>query len=186
MAGQPKMALNIRPMMALPPLIFAALAVMFYFGMNRDDPRNLRSTREGQPAPALHLSDLGSSPAFTVETLRDGRVKLVNFWASWCTPCRVEHPQLQAMADAGVVIFGINYKDDPEHALGFLDDLGDPFMALAADPNGRTAIEWGVYGVPETFVIDGNGIVTLRFAGPITQTIMENIIRPALAAATTD
>lgn len=174
---------KIPPMMALPPLIFAGLAIMFYVGMGRDDPRALRSTREGHPAPTLQLSPLGDAPVFTDETLRDGQVKLVNYWASWCTPCRIEHPQLQAMADEGILIYGINYKDDPAKALRFLADLGNPFAQMGADPAGRTALDWGVYGVPETFVIDGNGVVILRFAGPITQAILEAKIRPAMTAA---
>ncbi len=177
------MALKISPMMALPPLLFAGLALMFVWGMGRDDPRALRSTREGGPAPTLTLTELGGSPPFTDEMLRDGQVKLVNFWASWCTPCRVEHPQLTAMAREGIVIYGINYKDDPTKALNFLDELGNPFAGLAADPNGRTALDWGLYGVPETFVIDGNGLVVLRFAGPITPAILEAKIRPAMAEA---
>ena len=177
------MGANFKPMMALPPLIFAGLALMFYLGMNRDDPRALRSTREGGPAPELFLEVLGGGVPFTSESLRDGQVKLVNFWASWCTPCRVEHPQLEAMAREGIIIYGINYKDDPTKALGFLERLGNPFAELGADPNGRTALEWGVYGVPETFVIDGEGTVILRFAGPITEAILESKIRPAMQEA---
>ncbi|MCP5036856.1 MAG: DsbE family thiol:disulfide interchange protein [Rhodobacteraceae bacterium] len=169
--------------MVLPPLIFAGLAVMFLFGMNRDDPRALRSTREGQTAPALTITPLGAGEAFTQEALQNGQVKLVNFWASWCTPCRIEHPQLEAMAQEGIDIYGINYKDDPAKALGFLERLGNPYASLGADPDGRTALDWGVYGVPETFVIDGNGIVMLRFAGPITESILESKIRPAMEAA---
>ncbi len=180
------MAGKIAPMMVLPPLIFAGLALMFYLGMQRDDPRALRSTREGNPVPALQLNALGPGDIVTEEMLHAEGVKLVNFWASWCTPCRVEHPQLEAMADEGIIIYGINYKDDPAKALGFLEDLGNPYAALAADPNGRTALDWGVYGVPETFVIDGNGVVVLRFAGPITKSILASKIRPAMeeAAAT--
>ncbi len=110
-------------------------------------------------------------------------MKLVNYWASWCAPCRVEHPTLEELAAEGVPIYGINYKDDPAKALAFLAELGNPYVAMGADASGRTALDWGVYGVPETFVIDGDGTVILRFAGPITGSVLEKTIRPALAAA---
>jgi cytochrome c biogenesis protein CcmG/thiol:disulfide interchange protein DsbE len=95
----------------------------------------------------------------------------------------LEHPQLVEMAAEGIEIFGINYKDEPANALNFLDELGDPYARLAADPAGRTGLDWGLYGVPETFVIAGDGTVIKRFAGPITAGILESIIRPAIATA---
>ncbi len=110
-------------------------------------------------------------------------MKLVNFWASWCGPCRAEHPSLARLAAEGVPIYGINYKDEPEKALGFLGELGNPYAGIGADPAGRTAIDWGLYGVPETFVIDGEGRILLRFAGPITERSLASDIRPAIAAA---
>ncbi len=174
---------RISPLMVLPPVIFAGLAAMFLFGMNRDDPRALPSTREGGPAPALQLTELAGGAPFTDEDLRDGGVKLVNFWASWCAPCRAEHPQLESMAREGIVIYGINYKDDPSKGLRFLDELGNPYTALGADRDGRTALDWGLYGVPETFVIAADGTIVLRYAGPITESILENKIRPAMEAA---
>jgi cytochrome c biogenesis protein CcmG, thiol:disulfide interchange protein DsbE len=115
--------------------------------------------------------------------LRAPGVKIVNYWASWCAPCRVEHPHLMALAEEGIPIYGINYKDDPEKALGFLDELGDPYAALGADSTGRTAIDWGVYGVPETYVIDGEGTVVFRLAGPVTSLTLESQVRPAIEAA---
>lgn len=175
--------MNLKPMMILPPLVFVGLAVLFFWGMQRDDPNALRSTREGGPVPTLTLTGFGDKAPFTVEDLAGGEVKLVNFWASWCAPCRAEHPHLVALAEEGIEIFGINYKDEPAKAQKFLDDLGDPYARLAADPSGRTGLDWGLYGVPETYVIDGNGIVVKRFAGPISASILENIIRPAIETA---
>jgi cytochrome c biogenesis protein CcmG/thiol:disulfide interchange protein DsbE len=169
--------------MILPPVLFAGLAIMFYVGMNRDDPDALPSALAGQQAPAMALTDLGPDPAFTDAALREPGVKLVNYWASWCAPCRVEHPNLEKLAAEGVPIYGINYKDDPAKALAFLAELGNPYVAMGADAKGRTALDWGLYGVPETFVIDSDGTVILRFAGPITNSILEKTIRPALAGA---
>ena len=151
--------------------------------MQREDPNALRSAREGQPAPMVELTQLGPEQPFTNETLSDGQVKLVNYWASWCGPCRAEHPLLTDLAEEGLPIYGINYKDDPEKALAFLDERGDPYEALGADFTGRTALEWGLYGVPETYVLAGDGTVMLRFAGPLTDDVMERRIRPALEAA---
>jgi cytochrome c biogenesis protein CcmG/thiol:disulfide interchange protein DsbE len=174
---------RVSPLVALPPLVFAGLAALFYFGMQREDPDALPSTMEGRPAPAVELVPLGDKPMFDRADLDTGAVKLVNFWASWCAPCRVEHPHLQTLADEGIPIYGVNYKDDPQKALGFLRELGDPYAAIGADATGRLGLDWGLYGVPETFVIDGDGVVVLRFAGPVTETILENRIRPAIEDA---
>lgn len=174
---------RISPMMIAPPAIFAVLMVMFGVGMFRDDPDALPSAREGQPAPPVVLQALGDKAIFDDADLRDGQVKLVNYWASWCAPCRVEHPNLERLATEGVAIYGINYKDKPGNALRFLEELGDPYLAGGADDTGRMALDWGVYGVPETYVIDGDGTILLRVAGPITQRIMRETIRPALEAA---
>jgi cytochrome c biogenesis protein CcmG/thiol:disulfide interchange protein DsbE len=112
-----------------------------------------------------------------------GGVKLVNYWASWCAPCRAEHRFLEQLQDEGIPIYGINYKDEPDNALAFLHELGDPYAGLAADETGRTALDWGLYGVPETYVIAADGTIVLRFAGPITESILESTIRPAMAEA---
>ncbi|WP_425052749.1 DsbE family thiol:disulfide interchange protein [Psychromarinibacter sp. S121] len=172
----------VKPLVMLPPVLFAGLAALFLLGMNRDDPDALPSSIEGQPAPALTVTPLGTLPGFDAETLAEPGVKLVNYWASWCAPCRVEHPNLEALAAEGVPIYGINYKDEAAKALGFLEELGNPYAAVTAD-GGRTALDWGVYGVPETFVLDGDGNVVLRFAGPVTQRVIEERIRPAMERA---
>lgn len=168
----------------IPPVIFAALAGLFYAGMQREDPDALPSTFVGRDAPPLSVADLGGLPPVTEAAIEAEGVKLVNFWASWCAPCRVEHPNLEALArEEGVPILGVNYKDERGNALGFLDELGNPYRAVSADQGGRTARDWGVYGVPETFVVDGAGRVLARLAGPVTERTLERTIRPALARA---
>jgi len=169
--------------MILPPAIFAAFVTMAAIGMFRDDPEALPSARQGQTAPPMVLEQMQGKPGFDDATLRDGQVKLINYWASWCAPCRVEHPNLEKLAREGMPIYGINYKDDPAKALAFLAELGDPYVAMGADANGRTALDWGVYGVPETYVIDGDGTILLRWAGPITQRVIDETLRPVLDAA---
>lgn len=174
---------NVSWLMVLPPVIFAALAALFFFGVSRDNPDSLPSTRIGQTVPALSVTPLGEGDMVTDALLRAPGVKLVNFWASWCAPCRAEHPQLETLAGEGVTLYGINYKDEAPKAMKFLGELGNPFTAMAADGAGRTALEWGVYGVPETYVIDGTGTIVLRFAGPITVQVLERTIRPAIEKA---
>lgn len=168
--------------MFLPPVLFAGLAALFIVGMNREDPDNLPSALSGKPAPLVQVTPLGDGPMFSDADLRVPGVKLVNFFASWCAPCRAEHPFLAQLAGEGITIYGVNYKDRAEDALGFLGDLGNPYTAIGQDA-GRMALDWGVYGVPETYVIDGEGQIVLRFAGPITAQELERVIRPALAEA---
>jgi cytochrome c biogenesis protein CcmG/thiol:disulfide interchange protein DsbE len=172
-----------KALMILPPVIFAGLAAMFYIGMQRDDPDGLPSALAGRQAPAVQVEPLGDGAPFTDASLREPGVKLVNFWASWCAPCRAEHPMLTALAAEGIPVYGVNYKDTPDNALAFLADLGNPFAAMGQDATGRMALNWGLYGVPETFVIAADGTVMLRFAGPITAQELERTIRPALAEA---
>ena len=174
---------RVSPLMLLPPAIFAGLAAMFVLGMSREDPDALPSALKGRQAPAVVVTQLGDLPVFSDADLRDGEVKLVNFWASWCAPCRAEHPNLERLKDEGITIYGVNYKDKPAAAMRFLNELGNPFAAIGADDSGRMGIDWGLYGVPETFVIDGEGKVVLRFAGPITERTLEGEIYPAIEAA---
>lgn len=175
--------MKIKPMMVLPPLLFAALAAMFLWGMNREDPNALPSTREGGPVPAVTLSSYGGTPPFTDADLASGDVVLVNFFASWCVSCRAEHEQIKTLARDGVTVFGIDYKDTPDKAARYLAQLGNPYTRIAADDTGRTGLDWGLYGVPETFIIDGNGIIVKRFAGPITPEALDKVIRPAIEKA---
>ena len=169
--------------MVLPPVIFVAVAVMFWLGMARENPDELPSALIGKPAPAVAVTRMDDAPLFGDADLRDGEVALVNFWASWCVPCRVEHPNLERLSEQGLTIYGVNYKDKPADAGRFLDELGNPYAAIGADAPGRMGIDWGVSGVPETFVIDGQGRIVMRHAGPITQRVIDNSLRPALEKA---
>ncbi len=174
---------RVSPLIFLPPVIFAGIAAMFVWGMARDNPDQLPSALAGKPAPAVEVVALGAGAVLTDADLRDGRVKLVNFWASWCAPCRAEHPSLIKLAGEGVPIYGVNYKDTPAKAQAFLDELGNPFEKMGADATGRMGLMWGLYGVPETYLIDGEGRILLRHAGPITERVVEGTLRPAIAAA---
>jgi cytochrome c biogenesis protein CcmG/thiol:disulfide interchange protein DsbE len=174
---------NLKPMMLAPPLIFAALAVMFWVGMGREDPNQLPTALAGRAAPAVDLGPLDGKAGFADADLRAGEVVLVNYWASWCAPCRVEHPHLERLSDNGMTIYGVNYKDKPANALKFLKELGDPYEAIGTDPQGRMALDWGVYGVPETYVIDGDGVIVARHAGPITQRVLDTTLMPAIDKA---
>ncbi|TDE40253.1 DsbE family thiol:disulfide interchange protein [Antarcticimicrobium sediminis] len=174
---------KISPLMIIPPVIFAGFVALAAVGMFREDPEALPSALIGQQAPAVQLTGFPGREGFDDADLRDGKIKLVNFWASWCAPCRVEHPNLTALAAEGIAILGVNYKDKPENGTKFIADLGDPYAAIGSDAQGRMALNWGVYGVPETYVIDGEGTILMRFAGPVTQRVIDTRLRPALEAA---
>lgn len=171
-----------KALMFVPPVLFAGLAAVFYIGMERSDSTTLPSMLVQKPAPALQVTALGDDAGFTDETLRQPGVKLVNFWASWCAACREEHPVLMALHAEGIPVYGVAYKDKPADALGLLAERGNPYTAQVADPQGRTGLDFGVYGVPETFVIDGSGKILARIAGPIGDQTLATVIRPALAA----
>lgn len=174
---------KISPLMIAPPAIFAAFVLLAGVGMFREDSNALPSTLIGQTAPSVSMTELPGKQIFDDTTLRNGEIKMVNYWASWCAPCRVEHPTLLGLAKQGLPLYGVNYKDDPQKALSFLKELGDPYIGIGADANGKMALNWGVYGIPETFIIDGDGTVLLRYAGPMTKRVMERSIWPTLEAA---
>ena len=169
--------------MVLPPLIFAAFGAMAFFGLGREGADDLPSTRVGQPAPALPQDTLAGFPGVTDADLRSGEVTLVNFWASWCPPCRAEHPQLLRMEADGLRIVGVNFKDKEGQARGYLEEDDSPFIGVPFDPAGRTAIEWGVTAPPETFIVGGDGTVLFRFAGPLVGSDYEQRFLPALQKA---
>jgi cytochrome c biogenesis protein CcmG/thiol:disulfide interchange protein DsbE len=182
-----------RPMLVLVPLaLFALLAVLFAFALSKGDPSKLPSALIGKPAPAISLPGIEgltarsgqALPGFSTADLAKGQPVVVNFWASWCAPCVEEHPLLVQLAEqAKVRLIGVNYKDQPENARRFLARLGNPFEAVGADANGRAAIEWGVYGMPETFVLDGKGNITYKHVGPITRATLDSRILPAIEQA---
>jgi cytochrome c biogenesis protein CcmG/thiol:disulfide interchange protein DsbE len=171
--------------MLVPALGAAALVAVFMLGLQRDDGgRNLPSTFIGKPAPEFALPPLyEGAPGLSTADLKTPGVKLVNVWASWCVPCRIEHPNITKLAESGIPIFGINYKDSEEGAKGFLDELGDPFTLIGTDGNGRAAIEFGVYGIPESFVVDGQGRIIYKQIGPILDSDIEKKILPAIEKA---
>lgn len=173
-----------RPWMLLPVAAAAALFLVFWFGLNRERPTDLPSELVGKPAPQFALPPLfEGEPGFSTEDLAGGGVKLVNVWASWCVPCRAEHPVITRLAESGIPVFAINYKDEPADAKAFLAELGNPYALIGADTRGRVFIEWGAFGVPETFVIDGAGRIVYRFPGPLTQADVEKYILPAIEQA---
>ncbi len=169
----------------LPVIIFGGLVAAFFLpGLLREDPTAIPTTRVGKPAPALFQSEnQGPFEPFTDATLREPGVKLVNFWASWCPPCRAEHPNLVKLANEGLPVYGINYKDKLADSTKFLSKLGNPFTKLLIDDKGHNGIEWGVVAMPESYLIDSSGNVLWHFRGPLTQRVIDSQLRPLMANA---
>jgi cytochrome c biogenesis protein CcmG/thiol:disulfide interchange protein DsbE len=170
----------------LPLGLFVALAAVFLIRLETaGDLEAVPSALVGKPAPDFDLPPLEGvpQPGLKAADLK-GAVTVVNVFASWCGPCRIEHPQLIALAkDGRIRLAGINYKDVPANAVRFLDELGNPYAAIGVDRTGRTAIDWGVYGVPETFIVDAEGIVRYKHIGPIDAAALQSTILPAIEAA---
>jgi cytochrome c biogenesis protein CcmG/thiol:disulfide interchange protein DsbE len=161
----------------VPVLVFVALVGYFAAGLTRD-PHLVPSVLIGRPVPAFTLPPLpGLGAGLDSAALATGRPQLLNVFASWCAPCRAEQPVLLHLARAGVSVRGLNYKDRPEDAVAWLDRYGNPFTSIGADPEGRVAIDFGVYGVPETFVIDGQGRILDKHVGPLAPEDVEPLIR---------
>jgi cytochrome c biogenesis protein CcmG/thiol:disulfide interchange protein DsbE len=166
----------------IPVVIFVGLAVLLYVGLFQGPPSLLPSPLVGKPAPDIALPALDTQAEnFTRAELGQGRPVIINFWASWCAPCRIEHSTLESLAARnGVTLYGVAYKDDPEKSRAFLSELGNPFGKINQDREGRVAIDWGVTGVPETFVIDGKGVIRVHYAGPLNESLLQRLILPAL------
>ena len=175
-----------RVLALLPVILFLALGIFLFVGLNRPHPTDLPSALIGKPVPEFDLPGIegGTVPGLARSDLVAGQVSVVNFWASWCGPCRDEHPVLVDLAgrfDGQLV--GINYKDDAENANRFLAHLGNPFARVGADTSGRVGIDWGLYGVPETYVVSGKGEIVYKHVGPLTPEAVERDLLPAIATA---
>src|SRR6476660_5400452 len=180
-----------RLLVLLPLVVFLALAALFFFRLGSGDPSRIPSALIGRPAPETNM------PAVPGLLARDGKplpgiapadfkgtVTLVNVWASWCIPCHDEAPLLNALAeDRRVRLIGINYKDQPDTARRFLGRHGTPFAAAGADGNGRASMEWGVYGVPETFLVGRDGKIAYKLVGPVTEANLERVLKPEIDKA---
>ncbi len=180
------------PLRFLPLALFALLAALFMIRLFAGDASRLPSALIGKPAPNFDLpalEGLANTPGLSTADLRKGHVSLVNIFASWCAPCRQEHPVLMSLAKderlkaQGVEIYGLSYKDEPANGLGFLQEAGNPFQRVGVDPAGRTAIDFGVYGVPETFVIKGDGTIAYKFVGPLTPSSAATTLLPEIEKA---
>ena len=174
----------------LPLLAFLALATLFFFRLGAGDPSHLPSALIGRPAPNTDLPPLAgierdgkAVPGLSNATFA-GAVTLVNVWASWCVPCRDEVPQLEQLSkDKRIQLVGINYKDAPADARRFLNRFGNPFLAAGVDSTGRTSIDWGVYGVPENFLIGRDGRIVYKLVGPITDENLAKVLAPEIEKA---
>jgi cytochrome c biogenesis protein CcmG/thiol:disulfide interchange protein DsbE len=177
-------------LMALPLVAFVALAALFWFGLQEGDPSRIPSALIGRPAPQTKLPALeglvaagAPVPGLDPAALK-GRVSLVNVWASWCVPCHDEAPLLTQIAqDKRLQLVGINYKDAPDNARRFLGRYGNPFSLVGVDSNGRAAIEWGIYGVPETFIIGRDGTILYKLVGPVTPENIDTVLKAEIDKA---
>jgi cytochrome c biogenesis protein CcmG/thiol:disulfide interchange protein DsbE len=177
-------------LMLLPLLAFLALAALFFYRLGAGDPSHLPSALIGQPAPKTDLPPVAgverdgkAVPGLSNATFT-GAVTLVNVWASWCIPCRDEAPFLETLSrDKRIQLVGINYKDAAADARRFLNRYGNPYLASGADTSGRQSIDWGVYGVPETFLVGRDGHIAYKLVGPITADNLVKVLEPEIAKA---
>jgi cytochrome c biogenesis protein CcmG, thiol:disulfide interchange protein DsbE len=179
-----------RLLVLLPLVLFLALAALFFFRLGAGDPSRLPSVLIGREAPATELPPVaglernGEPVPGIVPADFKGAVTVLNVWASWCVPCRDEAALLMSLSgDKRIRLVGINYKDQPDNARRFLGRFGNPFVASGADANGRAAIEWGVYGVPETFIVGRDGKIAYKLVGPLTPENLERVLKPEIEKA---
>jgi cytochrome c biogenesis protein CcmG, thiol:disulfide interchange protein DsbE len=174
----------------LPLIVFLALAGLFFYRLGTGDPSRLPSALIGRPAPVTDLPPLAglerdgkAVPGLNSATFQ-GAITLVNVWASWCVPCHDEVPFLEKLSkDKRIQLVGINYKDGADNARRFLNRYGNPFVATGRDDSGRTSIDWGVYGVPETFLVGRDGRVAYKLVGPITADNLAQVLEPEIEKA---
>lgn len=170
----------------LPLLAFAALVALLYVGVRMNSGRDVSAIPSpliGKPVPAFSLPVLGDPTRMVSSKDLLGQPYLLNVWGSWCPTCRDEQAQLTALSNSGKIrVIGYNYKDPPEDAIAWLKEFGNPFELIIADEDGRVALDWGIYGAPETFLVDGKGIVRWKLIGPITDAVIIEQIEPALAS----
>jgi cytochrome c biogenesis protein CcmG/thiol:disulfide interchange protein DsbE len=169
----------------LPLTIFVALAGLFLLRLFAGDASRLPSALIGKPVPSFTLpavEGLSGMPGFSDADLRQGHVTLVNVFASWCVPCHQEHELLIKLAGQGVQLFGLAYKDDPANITKFLGGSGNPYTKVGADRSGRVAIDWGVYGVPETFIVKGDGTIATKLVGPMDEQSLSKVVLPQIEA----
>jgi cytochrome c biogenesis protein CcmG, thiol:disulfide interchange protein DsbE len=167
----------------LPLLAFMALAVLLFVGVRMNsgkDTSAIPSPLVGKPAPSLNLPELPMPESRLASSELKGKAFVLNVWGSWCVSCRVEHPIITDLARSGAIVVGYNYKDTPEDAGRWLAQFGNPFALIVQDADGRAALDWGIYGAPETFVIDADGIVRFKHVGPLSAEIVAEKIRPLL------
>jgi cytochrome c biogenesis protein CcmG/thiol:disulfide interchange protein DsbE len=187
--GAPKSARRRGALAALPLIAFAALAALLFARLYAGDASRIPSALIGQSAPAFALPGLDGAPGLADADLRQGHVTLLNVFASWCAPCHEEHEFLMALAAdpalkaKGVEIVGVAQKDSPENIRRFLGAGGDPYAKVGLDSDGRAGIEWGVYGVPETFIVKGDGAIAFKLVGPIDAEALENVVKPEILKA---
>lgn len=170
----------------LPLIVFAALALLLGTGVFINAGKtqtDILSPLVGKPAPEFALPDFADTSRKVRKADLLGKPYLLNIWASWCASCRVEHPVIAEVARSGrLKVVGYNYKDNPEDARRWLAQFGDPFHLIIADEPGRAAIDWGIYGAPETFLVDAKGVVRWKHVGPVTPEVVEDELWPLLAA----
>jgi len=162
-----------------PLVLFLALAALLFYGLKLD-PRKVPSPLVGKPAPTFSLPALQDPSRMVSDADFKGKISLVNVWASWCVSCRAEHEELMKLSreEQDVQILGLNWKDDPNDATRMLRTFGDPYVVSAFDPDNKVGIHWGVYGAPETFVVDAKGIIRYKHIGPIDRQVWEQTLRP--------
>ena len=164
----------------LPGLFFSILVLFFWLGLSLD-PSEVPSPLVGKPGPTFELPELQRAGEVVSNETMAGQPALLNVWATWCAACRLEHDTLLALSSSKAIpIYGLNYKDDRQSAIRWLDQLGDPYTAVAFDPDGMVGLDWGVYGAPETFLLDPNGVVVYKYIAPISLAVWRDEFVPRI------